>query len=214
MRVEAKICGLVRAEDARVAVAAGADYLGVIFAPGPRRRDPEQAAEIWAGLERRRVGVFVDSPLDAVSELAGALDLAVVQLHGSEDTSFCREIREAGPWSVWKALRMAEGLPLAEAIDRYADVVDGILVEGHSTAGHGGVGAIFDWSRLDDAREIWPKGLKLILAGGLTSENVVAAIQTVRPHVVDVSSGVESEPGRKDPKAVKAFIDAVRGNSG
>ena len=76
------------------------------------------------------------------------------------------------------------------------------------------MGAIFDWSRLDDAREMWPKGLKLILAGGLTSENVVAAIQTVRPHVVDVSSGVESEPGRKDPKAVKAFIDAVRGNSG
>lgn len=210
MSVEAKICGLTRGADARAAAEAGADYIGVVFAAGPRARGVGQAAEIWDGVEARRAGVFVDAEIDAVLEVANGLDLRVVQLHGAEDAATCRRIREAGPWVVWKALRVIDAARLEDEVKRYAGVVDGILLEGHSPLGSGGVGARFDWSRLDAARASWPADLKLIMAGGLTPDSVGAAIAAVRPDVVDVSSGVESEVGRKDHAAVRAFLDAVR----
>ena len=213
MRVEAKICGLVRPEDARAAEAAGADYLGVVFASGPRQRDLRGAARIWEGTSARRVGVFVDAALDGVLRTSSELGLSVVQLHGDEDPSFCQRIRESGV-AIWKAVRVRARVALEAELERYEPVADGLLLEGWSAAGAGGVGAGFDWSRLAGVREDWPAGLRLILAGGLNPDNVATAIRATRPHVVDVSSGVESAPGVKDLALVRGFLEAARGSAG
>jgi phosphoribosylanthranilate isomerase len=210
MTVEVKICGLGRPEDARLAEAAGADYLGVVFAPGPRQRNADEARRIWEGAGGRRVGVFVDPGGEEVWRLATSLELAVIQLHGSEAPELCDELREAGDWAVWKAIRLGGETRLEAALDRYGERVDGILLEGWSARGRGGVGARFEWSLAGRLREGWPDGLRLIAAGGLNAGNVAAAIAQIRPHVVDVSSGVEAALGVKDPEAVRAFLDAVR----
>jgi phosphoribosylanthranilate isomerase len=210
VNVEAKICGLVRPEDARHADRAGADYLGVVFGPSPRRRTEEQARRIWQGTAGRRVGVFVDADEDELLRLARSSELAVVQLHGSEEPEVCRRIREQGAWATWKAVRARDDQSLRDTLARYADAVDGILVEGWSARGHGGLGARFDWSLAAEWRGDWPEGVQLILAGGLDPENVGEAIRVVRPDVVDVSSGVERAIGIKDPDAVRAFVAAAK----
>lgn len=210
MSVEGKICGLVRPEDARVADALGADYLGVVFAPSPRQRSVEQADRIWEGTSAKRAGVFVDASETEVIESARVLGLAVVQLHGSEDPDFCRHLRESGEWAIWKAVRIRSDIDLANTLERYAGSVDGMLLEGWSPKGHGGVGARFDWSMASEIRAAWADSLRMILAGGLTPSNVAQAIEAFGPDVVDVSSGVEKEPGVKDPDAVRAFLEAVR----
>jgi phosphoribosylanthranilate isomerase len=210
MMTAIKICGLVRPEDAQFADGVGADYLGVVFAPSPRRRTEDQARRIWEGTAARRVGVFVDEPEDNVLRWARDLDLAVVQLHGSEDPDHCARIRDAGSWDVWKAARVVDGDNLSRALDTYAAVADGILLEGWSDRGHGGVGASFDWAIAASVRELWPGGLQLILAGGLNPDNVGSAIDQVRPDIVDVSSGVEAALGIKDHDAIKAFVDAAQ----
>lgn len=209
MRVEAKICGLTRHEDARLAFEAGADYLGVILAASPRRREAGEARVIWEGLGAQRVGVFVDPTDTEVIKLAEELGLDVAQLHGSEEPELCRRIREACGVSVWKAVRLRNESDLDHEVERYLGVAQGILLEGWSAKGKGGVGARLDWSLLHRAREGWPEAVRLILAGGLNPENVGAAIRTVRPDVVDVSSGVEARIGEKDPNAVRAFLEGV-----
>ena len=207
---EVKICGLVRPEDARFADGVGADYLGVVFAPSPRRRTEEQARRIWGETSARRVGVFMDAAVEDVLRLARDLELAVVQLHGSESPEFCAKIRESGSWGVWKAARVFDGDTLSQALDAYADVAGGLLLEGRSDRGHGGVGASFEWAIAADIRDDWPGDLELILAGGLNADNVVDAIDQVQPDIVDVSSGVEAALGIKDHDAIKAFVSAAR----
>ena len=205
-----KICGLVRPEDARFADSVGADYLGVVFAPSPRRRTEEQARRIWEGTAARRVGVFMDAAEEDVLRRARDLELAVVQLHGSEDADYCRKIRKAGSWEVWKAARVIDGDTLSQALDAYADVADGVLLEGWSDRGPGGVGASFDWTMAASISGSWPSDLQLILAGGLNADNVTDAIDQVQPDIVDVSSGVEAALGIKDHDAVKAFVSAAK----
>lgn len=212
-RVRAKICGLCRPEDARAAAESGADYLGVVFASGRRQRTPEEARAIWAGLSVPRVGVFADAAAAEVIRVAEALDLSAVQLHGDESPEECQGIRAAGPWALWKAVHVEADLEPGRLAEPYADAVDAVLLEGRGPRGRGGVGARFDWSRVGD-RGAWPDRLQLILAGGLRPENVAEAIARVRPDVVDVSSGVESEVGRKDPTRIRAFLDAVRASNG
>jgi phosphoribosylanthranilate isomerase len=141
--------------------------------------------------------------------MAGELELDVVQLHGSEGPEFCRRVRESGPWTVWKAIQ-PYGDRLLEAVERYRDHVDAVLLEGASARGRGGVGARFDWEGSAGARAGWPPDLRLVLAGGLKPSNVEAAIGALAPHVVDVCSGVEIEVGRKDPRRLRAFVGAVR----
>ncbi len=213
MIVEVKICGLGRPEDARVAEAAGAEYLGVVFAASPRQRTEDEARVIWRATRAKRVGVFVDAPATEVLERARRLDLNVVQLHGAEDPAYCRRVSRPGNWRVWKAVRLEAGCDVESALERYSQVVDGLVLEGRSDRGHGGVGARFDWSWVSDVRASWPQSLSLVLAGGLNPSNVLEAIQSARPQVVDVSSGVESGPGIKDPDAVRAFVEAVRSAS-
>ncbi len=208
--VGVKICGLVRPEDARYADSVGADFLGVVFAPSPRRRTEEQARRIWEGTAARRAGVFMDEPEEGLLRRARDLELAVVQLHGQEAPDRCKAIRESGSWEVWKAARVLDSDSLSRALDDYADVVDGILLEGWSDRGHGGVGAPFEWSFAVDVREAWPENVHLILAGGLNADNVAVAVDAVQPDIVDVSSGVEVALGMKDSEAMQAFVRAAK----
>jgi phosphoribosylanthranilate isomerase len=213
LNVRVKICGLGRPEDARVAEEAGAEYLGVVFAASPRQRDASEASRIWQATSAKRVGVFVDAPVADVLDRARRLGLNVVQLHGAEDPAYCRQVCRAGDWSVWKAVKLGAGRELEAALERYSQIVDGLVLEGRSDRGHGGVGARFEWSWVGGVRDSWPETLCLILAGGLNPDNVAEAIERVRPGVVDVSSGVESAPGIKNPDAVWAFVEAVRSAS-
>jgi phosphoribosylanthranilate isomerase len=209
VNVQVKICGLGRPEDARVAEEAGADYLGVVFAASPRQRSESEARRIWRDTRASRVGVFVDSPEEELVARARRLGLSVVQLHGSEAPEYCRRVSGAGAWATWKAVRLKAGQRLEPMLERYSSVVDGLLLEGWSRGGQGGVGAQFDWSLAARVRNAWPEDLRLILAGGLGPGNVAEAIERVRPDIVDVSSGVEAAPGLKDPEAVLAFVEAV-----
>ncbi|HEU4881951.1 MAG TPA: phosphoribosylanthranilate isomerase [Longimicrobium sp.] len=206
---EVKVCGLMRHEDAAVAAEAGARWLGVILAPGFKRSVTADDARIILGsFQARRVGVFVDEDeliLRSVAEKAG---VDVLQLHGDESPDFAARLREAG-WEVWKAVRARDADDFSAAAARYAGAVDALLVDGYSPVSHGGVGASFDWEAVAERLGELPADLKLIAAGGLRPDNVAEAVRILRPHAVDVSSGVESAPGRKDPQAVRDFVRAV-----
>ncbi|MBI4513290.1 MAG: phosphoribosylanthranilate isomerase [Gemmatimonadetes bacterium] len=208
--VRVKICGLCRPEDARLAAEAGADFLGVVLAPGPRRQDVRSARRIWGDLPVARAAVFADTDESEVCRAADRLGLSVVQLHGSEPPEFCGRVRGAGPWQVWKAVRIREGERLPDLVGRFGAVVDAVLVEPFSEHGLGGMGAPLHPEVVAGARRAWPPGLALVVAGGLRPENVTAVVRSARPHVVDVSSGVEARIGVKDPEKVRAFIRNAR----
>ena len=203
-----KICGITSAEDARVAVEAGADALGfVFFSMSPRRTTVGRAAEIARTLPStvRRVGVFVNEPREEMARMADAVGLDLLQLHGDEPP----EALEGLPRPAIKAVRVGKGFASEEAM-RYASKAAGILVDTRlpgETQLPGGTGVSFDWSLVRGLAERVPF---LMLAGGLDPLNVAEAIRAVRPHAVDVSSGVESLPGRKDPEKVRAFVRAAR----
>lgn len=211
--VAVKICGVCRPEDAALAAEAGADYLGVIMAPdSPRYQEPESAARIYAaggGLER--VGVFVDAGLERVVALARRLALDVVQLHGAETPEDVAALQAQGSWRVWKAVRPRSGGEFRMAMERYAGVADAVLVDGWSAHAAGGVGARFPWAAVAEALPRPGQRPRLVMAGGLNPDNVARAVGTLSPDVVDVSSGVEAERGRKSPDLVRAFVAAARG---
>ncbi|MEJ2678231.1 MAG: phosphoribosylanthranilate isomerase [Gemmatimonadota bacterium] len=209
--MKVKICGLCRAEDAAQAVAAGASHVGVVLVPGsPRVQTLESAAAILASAGRaKRVGVFVDEGPDVVRRAGEALRLDVLQLHGVESPDVVADLAEAGPWLVWKAVRPRSAAELDEALRRYGPVADGLLVDGYSAAGAGGVGAAFPWEALEAVRSRVPAGLMLGVAGGLGPDTVGEAVRRLAPDLVDVSSGVEAELCRKDPAKVTAFVTAA-----
>jgi phosphoribosylanthranilate isomerase len=208
--VAVKICGVCSAADAAMAAAAGADYLGVILAPGyGRTRELAAAADIFAGAAVRRVGVFVDPQLDDVLRAVDRLELDVVQLHGRETPAFSRLLGSLGV-EIWKRIPVRVPADIGSAAD-YAGIVHGIVLEGETARGTGGVGAAFDWGAVAAARERVPHGLGVVLAGGLDPDNVGGAVALLRPDVVDVSSGVEVTFGRKSAERVHAFISAARG---
>lgn len=212
--VEVKICGLTRAVDAEYADAAGASYLGVIFAGGPRQRLPQQARETLAGRRARKVGVFADQPEGEIATIAREVGLQVIQLHGASSPERVQAVRAATGLEVWAVVRTPDGrLPHdAEAI---ADEADALVVDALVTGTLGGSGVAIPWLALGESLDAMERGHRVILAGGLTPENVTEAIDYVSPMVVDVSSGVESAPGIKDHARVRAFIAAAQaaGNS-
>jgi phosphoribosylanthranilate isomerase len=209
--LEVKICGLTRREDAEAAAAAGADYAGVILAPGYRRSVlPAAAAEILGSLPLRRVGVFVDAGLEEIRAAAERAGLDVVQLHGFEPPALARALREEGRWRVWKALRPRSVAEFVAEVERYAGVVDALLVDGWSERAAGGTGTAFEWEEIARQREALGE-TALVVAGGLSAENVARAVRLLRPAAVDVSSGVERSPGAKDAAAVAQFVAAARG---
>ena len=203
-----KVCGITTAEDGLFAVETGADALGFVFwNMSPRRVDVERAAAISRVLPPfvLRVGVFVDASRDEMARAADTVGLDLLQLHGDEPP----EAFAGLPRRALKAVRVGRGFKAKEAL-RYAGKAAGLLVDTRlagDTSMPGGTGVPFDWSLVKGLREQVPF---LVLAGGLSAENVAGAIEAVRPHAVDVSSGVEAVPGRKDPARVKAFVEAVR----
>lgn len=214
-----KICGVCTAEDASLATLAGADYVGVILVPGrSRSRTLEEAATVFAGTvlagtSSRRVGVFVDPAPEEVAEAVERLNLDIVQLHGDESATRARELGIAAGRRrvrVWKAVRVRAAAEIQAAAAVYGGAVDGLLLEGLSEAGHGGVGARFDWEAAAMVRGALPAGLELVVAGGLRPDNVAEAVRLLGPDVVDVSSGVEESLCRKSAELVNAFVAAAR----
>ena len=194
-----KICGITSEEDALLAVAMGADAIGFVFAPSSRQIAPARAADIAKRLppEVLTVGVFRDEAPQRVADVVNAAGLRAAQLHGRETAEDTAWVRRRVP-VVIKAFPGGDP-ELARAATYGADVV---LLDSASP----GSGRVFDWSLAEGA----PSGLRVLLAGGLTPENVGEAIERVRPWGVDVSTGVESEPGVKDPTKVRRFIQAAQ----
>jgi phosphoribosylanthranilate isomerase len=212
--VEVKICGLTRAVDAEYADAAGASYLGVIFAGGPRQRLPQQAKETLAGRRARKVGVFADQSEAEIADIAQEVGLHVIQLHGSSAPGRVQAVRAATGLEVWAVVRTPNGL-IPDDTEAIADEADALVVDALVPGKLGGSGVSVPWLELGEALDAMERGHRVVLAGGLTPENVAEAIDYVSPMVVDVSSGVESAPGIKDHARIRAFIAAAQaaGNS-
>ncbi|MCC7518841.1 MAG: phosphoribosylanthranilate isomerase [Verrucomicrobiae bacterium] len=206
--VRVKICGITNLRDARLAVRAGADALGFIFAAeSPRRVTRAQAAAICRRLPPlvARVGVFVNAPAEEIRRTAAACGLDAIQLHGEEPPSACRRL----PARTIKAFRLRHTADL-RLLRRYP--VDAWLVDAFAKNGRrGGTGRLSDWTL---ARRAARMGRPVFLSGGLTPENVASAIRAVRPYAVDACSGVERAPGRKDPAKLTALIRAARAAPG
>ncbi len=203
--VKVKICGITNVDDALHACASGADALGLVFyGKSPRCVTPEQAREIVAALPPfvTTVGLFVNEEPQRIRAIADACGLDVVQLHGDEGPEDC----DFGPRRTVKAIRVKDAASL-DGHEAYA--TSALLLDAWVAGAYGGTGANFNWELAANvARE-----RRVILAGGLAPENVSAAVAAVRPYAVDVSSGVEAAPGRKDPAKVAAFIRNAKGMS-
>ena len=206
MPIKIKICGITNQEDAEAAVAAGADALGFVFyAQSPRYIEPAVAKRIIAQLPPfvLSIGVFVNHDQESIRNLVDECGLAFAQLHGNETPTFCESLGRP----VLRALRLHDRgslLALAEYKGRMG--VKGFVVDAYSSEAYGGTGQTVDWSL---AREV-AHAAPILLAGGLTPGNVQEAIQHVHPYGVDISSGVEEHPGKKDHEKIRAFTQAVR----
>jgi phosphoribosylanthranilate isomerase len=203
MGLRIKICGITRIEDALAAVDAGADALGFMFYEGsPRYLATAMARKITSLLPPfvAKVGVFVDPTEKFVTEAIADCGLDTLQFHGNESPEFCRKF--AG--RIIKAFRIQNEESL-RFLPTYA--TDAWLLDSFVAGQRGGTGAKFNWQLACEAKKL---GRPVILAGGLTPENVAEAVRQVQPYAVDVSSGVESAPGKKDAALVKAFIKAAR----
>ncbi|HSC83181.1 MAG TPA: phosphoribosylanthranilate isomerase [Pseudomonas sp.] len=201
--VRSKICGITRVEDALAAIAAGADAIGLVFyAKSPRAVGVEQAREIIAALPPfvTTVGLFVDIERAELQQLLERVPLDLLQFHGDESLAQC----EGYSRPYIKALRVKQGDDIAALMAQYPSA-SGILLDTYVEGVPGGTGLAFDWSLVPPQL---PK--PVILAGGLTPENVAAAIARVKPYAVDVSGGVEASKGIKDADKVRAFIRAAR----
>jgi len=206
MSVLVKICGITNVEDAEAAVQAGADALGfVFFSRSPRFVKIDTAAYIVRNIPSHiwRVGVFVNPSKDLLTEAIDACGLTVIQLHGDETPEVCSQVLQLGV-QVMKAFRVKD-ISVMKEVERYR--ADYVLLDTYIEHAYGGTGAAFNW---EIGREIVAKGMKVFLAGGLTPENVADAVRIVKPFGVDVSSGVEHSPGRKDPARLRAFIRAAK----
>jgi phosphoribosylanthranilate isomerase len=203
METRVKICGIKNLADALAAIAAGADALGLNFYEGsPRNVSMKDAAEISKQLPPfvMRAGVFVNADEGLVTRAIGECGLSLLQFHGDEPPEFCTQF---GLMSM-KAFRIRDEASLKE-IPNYQ--TDAYLLDAYSPEARGGTGEKFNWNLAVEAQQF---GKPIFLAGGLTPENVADAVRKVRPFGVDVSSGVESSPGKKDHAKIRAFIAAVR----
>lgn len=194
-----KICGITSEEDALLAVAMGADAVGFVFAPSSRQIAPQKAADIVRRLpaEIVTVGVFRDETRQRVVDIAHRAHLRAVQLHGRETSADSHWIHQRVPLVI---MAFPAGDPRLDDADDYA--ADAFLVDSATP----GSGEVFDWSLAEGA----PQNRRIVLAGGLTPENVADAVRVVRPWGVDVSTGVEAAPGRKDASRMRAFIEAAK----
>ena len=199
--VKVKICGITNIEDALLAIGFGADALGFVFAPSPRQITPEQVQGIINQLPGfiYKVGVFVDSTMETVHDIKSKCNLDLVQLHGSESPEYC----EAISTDVIKSFQVKDETIL-KILPNYK--VKAYLLDSYHAKLKGGTGNSFNWSIARKAKEYGP----IILSGGLNPDNIRQAIAAVRPFAVDVSSGLEAKPGKKDPDKLRDFLKAVK----
>ncbi len=206
-RTRVKMCGTTRIEDALAAVRFGVDALGFIFAAkSPRYIAPEKAATILSNLPPfiDRVGVFVDAPLAEIVQTAG-FGLSFIQLHGKESPDYCRKLRAMLPFcDIIKAFRVGDE-SRSDTFTPYASCVDAFLLDTYVKGTSGGTGLVFDWSIIDRLKLQRP----IILAGGLSPENVACAIAAVHPYAVDINSAIELQPGIKDHLRLQALMQVV-----
>lgn len=199
-----KICGITNREDAQNAVAFGADALGFVFADSPRRITPKNAKEIIAGIKGMALaaGIFVDEPAAKVEDAAGYCGLDIIQLHGDESPSYCANIKAD---RIIKAFRVKDERSL-NTIKGYEGVF-AYLLDAFSADRYGGTGRTFDWNIAVRAKAL---GKPLILSGGLNLGNIREAIKAVRPYGVDISSSIESVPGKKDKALMERIIEEIK----
>lgn len=203
-----KICGITNAQDALWAANLGADFIGLNFSPqSPRKVSTKHAMGLIDTMPPfvSVVGVFVNEPLPSLLKLAEKIPLRIVQLHGQEDPDYCRSVR-AQKIKVIKVIRLQKPLEAAD-VDPYADAVDYMMFDTYSPDQAGGTGATFNWDWLAAASDV---AVPWFLAGGLSPANIAEAIKKVHPPIVDVCSGVEKSPTRKDYESMKQFIQTVK----
>jgi len=203
---------MTRPQDAAIGAEIGASYIGVVFADGPRRVTPAQAKKIFeaAGKAVKHVGVFGTNDPDEIARAAEETHLDVVQLHNDPTTSDLRAIRGKFSGEIWAAIRIA-GAHIPHEAEALFDTADAIVLDARGEKQLGGTGKALPWNELalDLARDRGSSAV--VLAGGLKPGNVGSAVRTLAPDVVDVSSGVESAPGIKDPWLMREFYAAVSG---
>ncbi|MFL5559936.1 MAG: phosphoribosylanthranilate isomerase [Gemmatimonadaceae bacterium] len=204
-----KFCGLTRAEDAALGAELGAAYLGVIFAGGPRLQTPDAAKRVLdgSGSTAKRVGVFGASSAAEIARIARTVALDIVQLHSDPTARDIAAVRQETDARIWAVVRVTDTLP--PDVGELISVADALLVDARVSGSLGGTGVPVDWDALSAQLDVTRSGRPVILAGGLAPENVARAIRTLRPDVVDVSSGVELAPGLKDHARMRAFATAV-----
>lgn len=200
-----KVCGITNPGDARVAVDAGADAIGLIFAESPRKVSLEEARKVSIALPENilKVGVFVDAEPDEVLQIAREVGLNLAQLHGDETPETLAAIRNAG-LPVMKALRVRNTEALG-ALERYE--ADLFMLDAWSARARGGTGETFDWEL---AKSVKGRG-NIVVSGGLTPENVREAVEFFEPYGVDASSSLEERPGKKSGERVRRFVRAAKG---
>jgi phosphoribosylanthranilate isomerase len=207
-----KFCGMTRPQDAAIGAEIGASYIGVVFADGPRRVTPSQAKMIFeaAGTRVKHVGVFGTNDPDEIARTFEATHLDIVQLHNDPTTSDLKAIRGKFRGEIWAAIRIA-GTHIPHEAEALFDSADAIVLDARSDKQLGGTGQALPWNELavDLARDRGSSAV--VLAGGLKPRNVGSAVRTLAPDVVDVSSGIESAPGIKDPWLMREFYAAVSG---
>ena len=206
-RTRVKICGITNLHDAEIAMDAGTDAIGMVFYPqSPRNISPSEARDIVDRMPPfvTSVGLFVNSSAQQVYEVLSAVSLDLLQFHGDEDEEFCKHFKR--PYI--KAVRVQADTDLHRLCQQYASA-KGLLVDSYKPGIPGGTGETFDWAMIP--RDL---PLPLVLAGGLNAENVNAAVVSVKPWAVDVSSGVELSPGVKDSAKIAEFMRAAANCSG
>ena len=210
---EIKFCGLTRREDAAVAVALAADYAGVIFAGGPRHLEPSRARDVLSatvGSKTRRVGVVASQTVDELLEIARVVPLDVLQLSYGAAREHRIGLRAAFAGQLWAVAHVADVRDVERAADWFADGIDAVVLDAAVAGKLGGTGVALDWASVGPAVQRLRSHGRVVLAGGLRPSNVASALGMVQVDIVDVSSGVESAPGIKDPEQMRAFATAVR----
>jgi len=211
-----KICGTTNLEDALVAVEAGADAIGFVFyEKSPRNVSVEAAGAIAKGLPKgvEKVGVFVNEEEDTICSMVDRSGITAIQMHGDNEDPHVADLvaRRRPGLRILAAISMSHPNPGGWAMMWAPELIHAFLADSGTDSKHGGTGRAFDWSKSSPVlREIERVG-RVVVAGGLTPDNVAEAIEVLQPWGVDVASGVESKPGKKDPDKVRAFVKAVRG---